>query len=158
MTTTKSIAELNRIIAPIMQVHLKDSDWTWGWDRATTRAGVCSFKQKRISFSREVLPHASEEEVRNTALHEVAHYIAGGHAGHGPIWARVMRSLGGNPERSLNMSGTGYKQKVNWIGSCPGGHKHERQRLTAGMREGKHSCGQCSPRFDRAYIIRWTKA
>lgn len=77
--------------------------WTFAFDDAKTRAGVCEFGPQVIRLSRVYVEHASFEEIENTILHEVAHAIAGFAAGHGPEWKRVARSIGCNAERCADM-------------------------------------------------------
>lgn len=74
-------------------------DWRLKWDRAVSRAGLCSFTDRTISLSRPLAEVRSFEETRNTILHEIAHALAGARAGHGPAWKRKAVELGANPER-----------------------------------------------------------
>ncbi|MEU2202891.1 SprT-like domain-containing protein [Microbacterium oleivorans] len=74
------------------------SDWTFAFDRATTRMGLCSWKNLRISVSRHYVEHADEVHVRDTLLHEIAHVLAGPAAKHGPYWKAAARRIGATPK------------------------------------------------------------
>jgi predicted SprT family Zn-dependent metalloprotease len=56
------------------------------------------------------------DEVRETILHEVAHFIAGSRAGHGPSWQAAARQVGAAPVRCAPRlpEAPGHK----WEGSC----------------------------------------
>lgn len=57
------------------------------------------------------------EEVKDTILHEIAHFIAGIGAGHGHLWKKACRQVGANPERekTLKRSADFYKYSSH----CP---------------------------------------
>jgi predicted SprT family Zn-dependent metalloprotease len=40
----------------------------------------------------------SEAEVRDALLHEIAHALAGHHAGHGPVWRKIAHEVGAKPK------------------------------------------------------------
>lgn len=71
--------------------------WTFAFDSATRRMGLCRYAPRRISMSRHYVSHADEKSVRNTVLHEIAHAKAGPAAKHGPRWRAVAVSLGATP-------------------------------------------------------------
>jgi hypothetical protein len=79
---------------------LTERGWTFDFDRATTREGLCDYKKKRISFSGQILPHRTREEFRQTMLHEIAHAMTPG-AKHGPIWKAMARQLGYTGKREV---------------------------------------------------------
>lgn len=94
---------------------LADAGWHFGWDNARRRGGQCDFGMKRITMSRYLVPAWTEEEVRQTLLHEVAHALAGHKAAHGPEWVRIARSLGHSGERTHNNAVV----TAPWIATCP---------------------------------------
>lgn len=105
-----------------------------------------------ILLSSISLPLCSDEEIINTIRHEMAHAIVGVNHGHDNVWRRKHIELGGNGERTYSMKkeqATTISKFYKYIGTCPNGHQHPVQRLP----KREHSCGLCSRKFDRRYII-----
>lgn len=73
--------------------------WIFQYDRATQRFGVCKYGPKVISLSEKLVRANSLEQCQDTALHEIAHALAGHKAGHGPAWKAQCRLIGAKPER-----------------------------------------------------------
>jgi predicted SprT family Zn-dependent metalloprotease len=73
--------------------------WSFKFDNAKRRCGMCSFRTRTISLSRHFVAMNDEAEVRDTILHEIAHAYAGAAAGHGVHWQRAAMQLGARPER-----------------------------------------------------------
>ena len=74
------------------------SDWAFGFDHARRRFGSCRCGSKRITLSRPLTLLNTEEQVRNTILHEIAHALTPG-AGHGARWRQKCREIGAEPAR-----------------------------------------------------------
>lgn len=72
-------------------------DWTLAFVEARRRLGDCHFRDRVIRISRAHALQASEEQIRDTVLHEIAHAIAGPEAGHGPLWKATARRIGATP-------------------------------------------------------------
>jgi len=75
-------------------------DWRFGFDRARRRFGTCSTALKRITLSAHLTHLNSEDEVRDTILHEIAHALAPDD-GHGEAWKSACRRIGARPERTF---------------------------------------------------------
>ncbi len=71
-------------------------EWSFSFDRAVKRAGICYGKRQHISLSKALTEVRSEEEVTMTILHEIAHALVGVNEGHGAVWRHMYISLGGN--------------------------------------------------------------
>ena len=71
--------------------------WTLAFGEARTRLGACHFRHHVIRISRTHALEGSEEQIRDTVLHEIAHAIAGHGAGHGPLWKATARRIGATP-------------------------------------------------------------
>ena len=71
----------------LIALHL-DKSWTFAFDNARTRAGLCDYAKKRISVSRLLAGRYDDDEIHQVLLHEVAHALAGAGAGHGPSGRR----------------------------------------------------------------------
>lgn len=72
-------------------------DWSFGFNKNKRRLGVCFYKEKRIEVSIYHLVN-SDEDIKNTILHEIAHAICP-KRGHGIEWKRCCRLVGARPER-----------------------------------------------------------
>ena len=85
---------------------LIEVEWS---SRMTSTAGFAWWRKngrrvRRLQFSAVIMPYVPEEEMRQMALHELAHLVsyeryAEKGAGHGRNWKRTMRELGARPER-----------------------------------------------------------
>jgi predicted SprT family Zn-dependent metalloprotease len=132
----------------LIDLHL-DRSWTFAFDHAKTRAGLCNYTEKRISVSRYLAARYEDDEIHQVLLHEVAHAIAGTRAGHGPKWRAIARDLGYEGKRLHD--GEIANELAPWVGSCPAGHIHYRYRKPTRTL----ACGKCSRRFDPAFTIAW---
>ena len=145
------MADLSRVTTwanALIDLHL-DRGWTFRFDNAKTRAGLCNYTDKRISVSRYLAARYEDDEIHQVLLHEVAHAIAGTRAGHGPKWKAVAKELGYDGKRLHD--GDIASEFAPWVGTCPAGHVHYRYRKPARPL----SCGKCSRRFSSANAIRW---
>lgn len=124
--------------------------WTVVADRAKTRAGVCRFATRQIGLSRPLTELHSEEEVRDTILHEIAHALVGPDHGHDRVWRAKAREIGSSGERCL--SSAAPLVRGAWEGTCSAGHRSTRHKAPTRVM----TCGRCSRRFDVRHLIRWT--
>ena len=123
--------------------------WRLGFDRAKRAAGGCSYRRRRIVLSRFYVRLNSEDDVRNTILHEIAHALAGPGVGHGPKWKEVCRQIGARPERCYGSHIKMPKGRVEV--TCPfceeSHYRHRRPRAGAW-------CSFCGPDLGRPLRIR----
>lgn len=73
--------------------------WSFEFDHSTRRAGCCNYNDKRISISFHLAHNASDEDIRDTLLHEIAHALVGKKHGHNAIWKTKAREIGCSGER-----------------------------------------------------------
>ena len=147
------MAELTRVrtwAEALIALHL-DASWTFAFDTAKTRAGLCSYSHRRISVSRYLAAKFEDDAIHQVLLHEVAHAIAGPRAGHSARWLLVARDLGYTGGRTHD--GPVAIERAPWVGSCPGGHEHVRFRKPSKPM----SCGRCNRRYDVANAIVWRR-
>ena len=149
----KGIPGCERMARNLMDVHGL-SDWSFRWSNAKREAGSCNSKRRVISLSRPIAELWGPEGMRDTVLHEIAHALAGHKAGHGREWRAVCRQIGAKPERCYTAGESTPLPPAKYTGTCPNGHTLYRQRLNPKARP--QSCGLCSRRFDRRYLITWT--
>lgn len=114
-----------------------DNYWTFEFDRAKTRWGQCQHKQKIISLSKYYTEVNSEESIRDTILHEIAHALVGSGHGHNHIWRAKCLEIGAKPVRCEK----GNSPEGKYIAICSGCekvyHAYKRRRRLS-------SCGVCS--------------
>lgn len=78
---------------------LTSRGWRLAFNRRKSALGLCNYSKKTIFLSEVYVALNSHANVLNTILHEIAHALAGHHAGHGPYWQEVCRNIGARPER-----------------------------------------------------------
>ena len=113
---TRRSADLARRAAVLMERHGLRG-WRFRWDMAQTRGGACNFRDRAIQLSVGFAASASDAEVEDTILHEIAHAIAGPGHGHDAVWQAAARSIGcsGRVTHHLEFS------DASWEGRCPNG-------------------------------------
>lgn len=128
------------------------ANYSFGFDRAIRRAGLCDYKNRRITISKHLVASGDMDLIHQVLLHEIAHALAGQAAGHGKIWKQKATELGYRHER---IDGSELaKDSAKWKGQCPSGHEHFRSRKPTRAL----SCKHCAPRFSRRYLISWVAA
>ncbi|MBM6400249.1 SprT-like domain-containing protein [Phycicoccus sonneratiae] len=133
----------------LMREHGLDG-WTLVADRAKTRAGVCRFARRQIGISGPLTALHSEEDVRDTVLHEIAHALVGPEHGHDAVWRATAVRIGCTGERCVPADAP--RVPGDWVGRCPAGHERTRHRAPTRLM----SCGRCSRRFDTAHLFTWS--
>ena len=123
-------------------------EWDLAYDRARRRAGLTNFTTGTISLSRPLTQLFSEEDVRETVLHEIAHALVGPGHNHDALWKREAARIGATPRALLS---GGPQVPARYIGHCPNGHVIMRHRI----RRNPVSCAKCCPDFDPEYLIEW---
>jgi len=73
--------------------------WTFGFDKAKSRLGVCRITRKEITVSENFCDITLREEIQDTILHEIAHALAGAGKGHGIEWKKWAIIVGAKPTR-----------------------------------------------------------
>ena len=147
------MAELDRVrhwAQALITLHL-DASWSFAFDNAKTRAGLCNYTDKRISVSRYLAARYEDDEIHQVLLHEVAHAIAGSRSGHGPTWKKTAADIGYEGKRLHD--GATATEFAPWVGTCPRGHVHYRYKTPTRPL----SCGKCGRGFSTANLITWSK-
>lgn len=140
-----------RIWADALIAQHLDSSWSFGFDNAKRRAGLCDFSRKRISVSRYLAARYDDDVNHQTLLHEVAHALAGPKAGHTATWKKIAHDIG--YVGGTTHHGETAVELAPWVGRCPAGHEAYRHRRPSRAT----SCVKCARFFDERYLFTWTR-
>lgn len=125
--------------------------WTFQYDRALRRFGLCSYNRKVISLSEHLTRLNSEAYVKETILHEIAHALCGPGKGHGAEWRTMARRIGCSGARCHTAETPTMPHK----GICPVCNttilRHRRRRI---------ACTRCcveynGGKFDAQFLFEW---
>lgn len=105
--TAQTIVEGLSIVNEPKIENLVTVEWS---TRMTSTAGYATWMRKwkrirELKFSAVIMPHCPDEEIRQIALHELAHLVSVERygtkegKGHGRRWKQTMRELGARVER-----------------------------------------------------------
>ena len=125
--------------------------WRLQYDQATKRAGRCVHGSKTIQLSRSLVKLFSEDEVRETLLHEISHALVGPGHGHDETWKDRYISIGGNGESRYTPSVAvkeAERARAKYVATCSGCTKEyslTRKRKNLGLL----MCGDASCRASR---------
>jgi predicted SprT family Zn-dependent metalloprotease len=137
-----------------MARQLMDEHGLTGWrvelDNAKRRAGVCRFGERVIGLSAPLTELHTEDEVRDTVLHEIAHALVGPAHGHDALWRATAVRIGCSGKRCTDADSA--RVAGAWVGVCPAGHVKDRHRRP----ERVMSCGTCSRTFSVDHVYTWT--
>lgn len=127
-------------------------DWDFGWDHARRRAGQTNYTHRKITLSKPLTLLCTDEQVRETILHEIAHALVGPGHGHGPVWKQMARRVGAQPRR---LAAPDFPQaQAPWQAVCSAGHRHDRFRRPKNL----VSCGRCSSRYSDKHLLTWVRS
>jgi predicted SprT family Zn-dependent metalloprotease len=127
--------------------------WTFKYDNAKRRFGMCDFGKRVISLSFTLTVLNGESEVRDTILHEIAHALAGPAHNHDWHWRRTAMSIGCTGDRCYSSDDV-KTPTGRFIGTCPVCGYQTRPR----HRRRRVACGQCCGGvFNAAYLLVWAE-
>jgi predicted SprT family Zn-dependent metalloprotease len=127
-------------------------DWHFAFDQAKRRFGMCSYRNKTIYLSEPLCLANDWEQIKDTALHEIAHALCPGH-GHDYTWKRMAASIGADPTARYSdedVQSVGDHTYEGRCGNC--GNTFYRYRRSSRMFT--LSCGRCV-RENNGYDDRW---
>jgi predicted SprT family Zn-dependent metalloprotease len=118
--------------------------WEFRFDSAVQRFGCCYSSIQVISLSYKLTELNSEEEVKDTILHEIAHAL-NPHENHGRDWKNTCIKIGARPERcyTLNTIEVPVPKHV-YIYVCP---DCGREVVRNYRFHKKYACGECCMKF-----------
>jgi predicted SprT family Zn-dependent metalloprotease len=118
--------------------------WTFTFDHAKRRGGACHYGRKEISLALGFAEAASDAEVEDTILHEIAHALVGRRHNHDAVWRAKARAIGCTAERCHRVEFTPQPLVARCVNGCFAIGRHRRRR---NMR-----CRRCggAVRYERA--------
>lgn len=136
----------NRLLSKFRSDGVLPSGWEFGFDLATSRAGVCRYVEQRIDLSVSYCLAATRAEIEDTVLHEIAHAIVGPRHNHDAVWRAKAREIGCAGERCHRVQHSTPK----WVGECGCGQQWFRQTLQRRIMRNR-ACAKCNG------VIRWRR-
>lgn len=92
--------------------------WTFKFDHSTRRAGCCNYREKLISISFNLARNASDEDIRDTILHEIAHALVGKKHNHDSVWKAKAHEIGCSGERTHRLAFSPPRYHVTCENTC----------------------------------------
>ena len=121
-------------------IHKHVPGWKFRFTKGRKQLGQCNYNTKTIGLSRHYVLNYSEELVKDTILHEIAHALAGWEAAHGPVWKRHCLAIGAIPRARKQIEVKGHKWELKCI-DCSNIHKYFRKPGRSTVLFGR--CGRC---------------
>lgn len=139
-----NIQQTYDLVVDTLKKHgLREKGWTFTVSRGKNILGSCVYKTKTIKISKYLIQLGTDEEVRETVLHEVGHALAGGKAGHGWLWREKCRDVGlMNPKQYSENISYDPPHKITLDCSVHGIIEKRHRRLKKGMLE-RMWCKDC---------------
>jgi len=114
------------------------SRWSFHFDRAKVRFGLCNFRDRVISLSRHLTELNHEAVIKNTLLHEIAHALVGLKHAHDKVWQAKAIEIGCDGARRYNAASINTP-KLKYSATCA-----SCQKIYQAQRVRKHvACGLC---------------
>jgi hypothetical protein len=140
-----------KLAVDLMTKHnLIQNGWSFSYDNAKRRFGVCKYRTKTIGLSTHLVSLNDEINVKDTILHEIAHALVGHGHGHNHVWQRKAIEIGCNGKRCYD-SKLIKTPEAKYEAVCHGcNHVHKRHKAP----RMKSSCGKCSGgRYNEKYLL-----
>jgi len=143
-----NIQQTYDLVVDLLNKHgLREKGWTFAVSRGKNVLGSCKYKTKTIKISKYLIQLGTDEEVRETVMHEIGHALAGGKAGHGWLWREKCREVGlMNPQQYKADISYNVPHKVELVCKQHGVIDKRHRRLKKGMLE-RMWCRNCGRIF-----------
>src|SRR4051812_33438512 len=83
--------------AAALLAHYGLDGWTFGWDNARRRLGLCDFRRRRISASRHFAARNGVSAIEDVVRHEACHVLVGPAHGHDETFRTMAVRVGCTP-------------------------------------------------------------
>jgi predicted SprT family Zn-dependent metalloprotease len=100
-------------------------NWSFAFNNRKRSFGVCNYTRKTIFLSKVLTPEITEDEARNTILHEIAHALVGSGHNHDYVWQRKAIEIGCSGERCSNHK---VEIEAKYEATCDCGSIHKAHR------------------------------
>ena len=105
--------EIDTFLTDKFQQHIPG--WTFKWDNAVQRYGICIYTNKCISVSLPLAKVNEIERTKRTILHEIAHALTPG-AKHSNKWKKKAEAIGlSNPTTCCGKDVAICRDRMNWV-------------------------------------------
>jgi predicted SprT family Zn-dependent metalloprotease len=144
----------HQLATELMAKHdLIGKGWRFEFDTAKRRFGCCNYRYRKITLSKALVQVNTEERVKNTILHEIAHALVGCGHGHDWVWRNKAIEIGCDGKRCYTSENTTIPES-KYIAVCKScGHIHRKHRLTRSV----SACGLCCKgTFQSEYTLTFT--
>jgi SprT protein len=139
------LKDVEKLAICLMTEHnLIQSGWKFEFSNAKNEFGHCSCLKKRISISKTLSQINSDDEVKNTILHEIAHALMPINEHHSEKWREKAISIGCNGKRTHNA----ITPKEKYVYCCPVCSK-EVLRHNRIKRTHRLACYDCCKQFSK---------
>lgn len=108
-TRTLALRLFDELGRELIGESLRERGWTFGFDRARTRLGVCRPATQQITLSAHLTRTLPDADVEDTVRHEIAHALdhelhpnRRGRRAHDRTWKALARRCGATPERCFD--------------------------------------------------------
>lgn len=89
-----NLNQAHKLAHDLMTQHgLVVNGWSFTFDNAKRRFGVCRYRTKTIGLSEHLVALNEMEKVKDVILHEIAHALTAGH-GHDGVWKAKAIEIG----------------------------------------------------------------
>lgn len=132
--------EIRKLANSLLEKHgIAEKGWKFCFDNAKRRLGCCKYQHKLITLSHSLSAVATDEEITDAILHEIAHAIVGFRHGHDSVWRAKALEIGCNGQRCHQVDTT---KDAPYIATCGcEGKTHSRFKRPPKGRN--HYCKRC---------------
>jgi predicted SprT family Zn-dependent metalloprotease len=113
--------------------------WHFQFDHSTRRAGCCYFRDQLITMAFDLARTGSDEDIRDTILHEIAHALVGKKHNHDAVWKAKALEIGCTGERTHQLE---FAQP-RWTVTC----ENRCWNHTAQQRNSRLICRKCGSKL-----------
>lgn len=92
--------------------------WSFQFDHASKRAGCCNYRDQVISLAHAYAQQATQADIDDTILHEIAHALVGREHGHDAVWRAQAMALGCSGARCHDVQFTPPRYIISCAQGC----------------------------------------